>query len=102
ILDPSTRRFWEPAFDGSPLTLAGWTRRIGGRTTSTVGSIGLENVFSPLVPGSSMSSPVSTDRLRLLATMIDRGEVDLALVGRALLGEPEWANKVKAGDVDSL
>src|ERR1700691_3161898 len=39
----STRRFWEPEFPdtGSDLNLAGWTKKISGVPTITVGSVGL-------------------------------------------------------------
>jgi 2,4-dienoyl-CoA reductase-like NADH-dependent reductase (Old Yellow Enzyme family) len=35
----STRKFWEPAFAGSPLNLAGWSKKITGKTSIMVGSI---------------------------------------------------------------
>lgn len=43
IFDCSARRFWLPEFDGSELTLAGWTRELGGVPTMAVGSVGLDN-----------------------------------------------------------
>ena len=41
----STRRYWEPAFEGSDLGLAGWVRRLSGRPTIAVGSVTLGNDF---------------------------------------------------------
>ena len=41
----STRRFWQPEFDGSPLNLAGWTKKLTGKPVITVGSVGLDNDF---------------------------------------------------------
>ena len=41
----STRRFWQPAFDGSDLTLAGWTKKLTGKPVIAVGSVGLDNDF---------------------------------------------------------
>ncbi len=35
----SMRRFWEPAFEGSTLTFAGWTKKLTGLPTIAVGSI---------------------------------------------------------------
>jgi 2,4-dienoyl-CoA reductase-like NADH-dependent reductase (Old Yellow Enzyme family) len=102
ILDPSTRRFWDPAFAGSDLTLAGWTKKISGKPTSAVGAIGLQNVFSPYAPGATYASSMDASRLKQLAAMIEREEFDLALVGRALLSNPDWANKVQAGAFDQL
>jgi 2,4-dienoyl-CoA reductase-like NADH-dependent reductase (Old Yellow Enzyme family) len=45
IFHCSTRRFWEPEFDGSELNLAGWTRQLTGKPTITVGSVGLDGEF---------------------------------------------------------
>ncbi len=42
IFHCSTRRFWEPEFEGSTLNLAGWTKKITGKPTITVGSVGLK------------------------------------------------------------
>ncbi|MDZ7882954.1 MAG: hypothetical protein U5N53_08580 [Mycobacterium sp.] len=51
ILHASTRRHWDPAFpelDGNDgkLGLAGWTRKLTGVPTITVGSVGLDSVFT--------------------------------------------------------
>ena len=35
----SQRRFWEPAFEGSDLNLAGWAKKVTGKPTITVGSV---------------------------------------------------------------
>lgn len=95
IFDASTRRFWLPEFDGSPLNLAGWAKKLTGKAAMTVGSIGLESPF--LGSGSSAVSAVTADNLGLLAQMIDRGDFDLAGVGRALIANPDWANLVQQG-----
>jgi 2,4-dienoyl-CoA reductase-like NADH-dependent reductase (Old Yellow Enzyme family) len=42
IFHCSTRRFWEPEFEGSDLNLAGWTKRLTGKPTITVGSVSLD------------------------------------------------------------
>ena len=41
IFHASTRRFLLPEFAGSDLNLAGWTRKITGAPTITVGNVGL-------------------------------------------------------------
>ena len=43
IFHCSTRRFWEPEFEDSNLNLAGWTKKLTGKPTITVGSIGVSN-----------------------------------------------------------
>ena len=45
IFHCSTRRFWEPEFEGSDLNLAGWTKKITGLPTISVGSVGLNEEF---------------------------------------------------------
>ena len=41
----SQRRFWEPEFEGSDLNFAGWARKLTGKPTITVGSVGLSGEF---------------------------------------------------------
>src|SRR3546814_3725407 len=41
VMDASIRRFWQPAFEGSPLNLAGWAKRLTGKPSIAVGSLGL-------------------------------------------------------------
>lgn len=100
IFDASTRRFWEPEFEGSPLNLAGWAKKLTGKAAMTVGSIGLDGEF--LTGGRAASNGTSTDRLGQLADMIARGDFDLAGVGRALIANPDWANLVRSGRFDAL
>lgn len=51
IFDCSTRRFWEPEFEGSRLNLAGWTRKLTGKPTISVGSVGLKGDFTNAFDG---------------------------------------------------
>ncbi len=94
----SQRRFWEPAFDGSDLNVAGWAKKITGKPTISVGSVGLSGEFTAAYSG-EVAQPASLDRL---VEMMERGEFDLIAVGRALLQDPEWAMKVRAGRMDEL
>ncbi|KPF91832.1 hypothetical protein IP81_07080 [Novosphingobium sp. AAP83] len=48
---------------------------------------------------SSRNEPASLERL---VTRMERGEFDLIAVGRALIVDPDWANKVQAGRLDEL
>ncbi|MFF9161562.1 NADH:flavin oxidoreductase [Streptomyces longwoodensis] len=94
----STRRYWLPEFDGSDLNLAGWTKKLTGRPTITVGSVGLDGDFIRGFAGEG--SPVKG--LDDLLDRLEREEFDLVAVGRALLQDPEWAAKVLAGRFDDL
>lgn len=98
----SQRRFWEPEFPdhdgGSDLNFAGWTKKLTGLPTITVGSVGLSGEFVAAFGGES-SKPASLDRL---IEMLDRGDFDLVAVGRALLQDPDWVAKVRDGREDEL
>jgi 2,4-dienoyl-CoA reductase-like NADH-dependent reductase (Old Yellow Enzyme family) len=94
----STRRFWEPEFEGSDLNLAGWTKKLTGKPTITVGSVGLSGEFVAGMAGES-SEPTSIDKL---LDRLDKDEFDMVAVGRALLVDPEWPNKIRDGRADEL
>ncbi len=94
----STRRFWEPEFEGSDLNAAGWTKKITGLPTITVGSVGLNEEFIAAYRGVP-AAPASLDRL---IEMYSRGDFDLVAVGRALIVNPNWPNLVREGKFDEL
>jgi 2,4-dienoyl-CoA reductase-like NADH-dependent reductase (Old Yellow Enzyme family) len=99
IFHCSTRRFWEPEFEGSDLNLAGWAKKLTGKPTITVGSVTLgADVMASF--GSPDSVPVTG--IDELLERLERGEFDLVAVGRALIANPEWAVKVKAGALGEL
>jgi len=90
----STRRFWLPEFDGSPLNLAGWTKKVTGLPVITVGSVGLEDSdFLGYLKGEG----ARTGDVDAVADRLREGEFDLVAVGRALLADPEWAVKLREG-----
>lgn len=99
IFHCSTRRFWEPEFKGSDLNLAGWTKKISGKPTITVGSVGLSVDFISTLVKQENSATKSLDDLM---ERLDKGEFDLVAVGRALLQDPLWAQKVKENRMDEL
>ncbi|PCJ51188.1 MAG: 12-oxophytodienoate reductase [Candidatus Hydrogenedentota bacterium] len=98
IFHCSTRRFNDPEFEGSNLNLAGWTKKITGKPSMTVGSVGLDSDFLKSYAGKEAHT---TD----ISALIDRMEADefeLVAVGRALLSDPAWANKVKEGREEEI
>ena len=94
----SQRRFWEPEFDGSDLNFAGWAKKLTGKPTITVGSVGLTGEFVAAYAGQA-SEPASLDEL---LKRLERGDFDLVAVGRALLQDPQWAVKVHQGRTGEL
>jgi 2,4-dienoyl-CoA reductase-like NADH-dependent reductase (Old Yellow Enzyme family) len=101
VFHASTRRFWEPEFEGSSLNLAGWTRKLTGRAAISVGSVGLEGAdFMEQLRGDSSGASVGS--LDELLRRMDADEFDLIAVGRALLSDPQWPAKVRQGRLDAL
>lgn len=97
IFHCSTRRFWQPEFEGSDLNLAGWTKKITGKPTITVGSVGLDSAFP-----SPVTEKNQEDNIDLLLERLDKAEFDLVAVGRALISDPAWAAKVQAGRIGEI
>ncbi len=98
IFHCSTRRFWEPEFEGSALNLAGWTRQITGKPTITVGSVGLNADFIPK-PGETTFREAEPASLDELLRRLEAQEFDLVAVGRALIANPDWVQRVTADDL---
>ncbi|TVV77130.1 12-oxophytodienoate reductase [Sphingomonas solaris] len=95
LIDASTIYFSAPAFDGSPLSLAGWARKLSGRPTVAVGGIGLsEGLFSSFRTGGAAVERNFHDA----AARIAAGEFDMIALGRALIADPEWPNRVRRGE----
>ncbi|WP_433743570.1 NADH:flavin oxidoreductase [Paenibacillus amylolyticus] len=99
IFHCSTRRFWEPEFEGSDLNFAGWTKKLTGKPTITVGSIGLDGDFTSLFTEGKGASNVGIEGL---VQRLQNDEFDLVAVGRALLVDPEWVKKIQEGRTDDL
>jgi 2,4-dienoyl-CoA reductase-like NADH-dependent reductase (Old Yellow Enzyme family) len=98
IFHCSQRRFWEPEFAGSDLNFAGWAKKLSGKATITVGSVGLNGDFFGAFAGES-SDPSSLDELM---RRMDRGDFDLVAVGRPLLADPNWVQKIRDGRTSEL
>ncbi|MER7540932.1 NADH:flavin oxidoreductase [Streptomyces sp. NPDC097704] len=98
VFHASTRRHWIPEFEGSELNLAGWTKKLTGRPTITVGSVGLDGDFIHAFAGEGAPVQGIDD----LLDRLERDEFDMVAVGRALLQDPQWAAKVLTGRTDEL
>ncbi|AVH58034.1 12-oxophytodienoate reductase [Streptomyces dengpaensis] len=94
----STRRYWLPEFDGSDLNLAGWTKKLTGKPSITVGSVGLDGDFIKAFAGEGAAAA----NIDNLLDRLESDEFDLVAVGRALLQDPQWAAKVLAGRFEDL
>lgn len=97
IFHCSQRRFWETEFD-SDLNIAGWTKKLSGKPVVTVGSVGLDGDLI----GSLSGKPSHHVGIEKVVAMVERGEVDLVAVGRALLADAAWPVKIREGRAKDL
>lgn len=113
LFDCSTRRFWEPAFAGSDLSLAGWVRKLSGKATMMVGSLGIAkevlekdamDALRKVAAGGASTTADAVPEIGGDLFMLDdavrrleAGECDLLGVGRMLITNPDLANRVRSG-----
>jgi len=95
----SQRRFWEPEFEGSELNLAGWTKKLTGKPTITVGSVTLNEDF---MTSFGTTNTAGTDGLDNLLERLEREEFDLVAIGRSLIVNPSWPAIVRRGALNEL
>lgn len=94
----STRRYWLPEFEGATLNLAGWTKKITGKPTVTVGSVGLDNEFTKTFMGEK-SGATGIERL---LEMMAADEFDIVAIGRMYLCDPALAVKIREDRYDDI
>jgi 2,4-dienoyl-CoA reductase-like NADH-dependent reductase (Old Yellow Enzyme family) len=100
VFHPSTRRHYVPAFPDydRELSLAGWTKKVTGLPVIAVGSVGLETQFRSEQRG-KVIRPAPVDRL---VEQFEAGEFDVVAIGRALLADPAWVNRLRVGQLDGF
>jgi len=76
-----------------------WTKKLTGRPTITVGAVGLDAEFISFFTEGKGAENVNIDGL---IERLEREEFDLVAVGRALLVDPAWAEKIRYGCVEVL
>lgn len=94
-LHPSTRDFAAPAFEGSTKTLAGITKRATDATVIAVGRVTTSQTFGDSNPLESTNPAPAID-------LIEKGDADIIAVGRSLIANPDWCEKVRTGKWNEL
>jgi 2,4-dienoyl-CoA reductase-like NADH-dependent reductase (Old Yellow Enzyme family) len=113
LLHASTRRFWLAEWPGDDRGLAGWTRALSGIPTITVGSVGLNKDVMQSFEEKEEAEQVASQAMLEIARRFAAGEFDLVSVGRSLISDPDWVNKIREqryadirpfrkADIDSL
>jgi 2,4-dienoyl-CoA reductase-like NADH-dependent reductase (Old Yellow Enzyme family) len=99
IFHCSQRRYWEPEFEGSSLNLAGWTKKLTGKPTVTVGSVTLDMEFTKSFRSADTAGVAGIDEL---LERLEKEEFDLVAVGRSLIVNPDWPAMVQRGAIGEL
>lgn len=93
VFDASVRYFDKPAYAGSDLNLAGWAKKVTGKFSMAVGGVGInKGMFD------GNKGVAAVDNVDRVVQRLTAGEFDLVAVGRAVLGDAEWARKAIAGE----
>lgn len=95
LFQPATSRFWTPEWPDSPLSLAGWTKKLIDAAVVAVGGAGLNTDYIESYSGVEASP--RPHRLSEMAAGLAQNEFDLIAIGRALLADPAWVNKIRDG-----
>jgi 2,4-dienoyl-CoA reductase-like NADH-dependent reductase (Old Yellow Enzyme family) len=93
VVSVSQLRWDEAEFEGSPLSLAGWVKKTLGVPTIVAGGVGMSGDFIQTFTGVA-GTPEPVDEL---ARRLEAGEYDLVSVGRAMLADADWANRIRDG-----
>lgn len=87
-----------PEFEGSPLNLAGLTKKLGDKPFITVGSVSLDtDMFATF-----RSQGAAITNIDKLIEIIARDEVDLVAVELALLVDRAWLSTVRDKRIQEL
>ncbi|MES2032779.1 MAG: 12-oxophytodienoate reductase [Pseudomonadota bacterium] len=93
IISVSQLRWDQPEFAGSPLSLAGWVKKLLGVPVIVAGGVGMSADFIAAFTGAT-GTPEPLDPV---AARLEAGEFDMVAVGRGLLADADWARKVREG-----
>lgn len=94
VLDASSRRFHQPAFEYSDRSLAGWAKTLTGAHTMAVGSFGLGASLREAHAGATTST---ADHRLELERRLGEEEFDLIAIGRLHLADPNLARILRDG-----
>jgi 2,4-dienoyl-CoA reductase-like NADH-dependent reductase (Old Yellow Enzyme family) len=101
VFHASARYFWVPEWPDSDLGLAGWTKSMTDAPVIGVGSVGLDTDVMDNFFGKEAKS-TGEGGLQELLRRFNNHEFDLISVGRSLISDAEWVNKVRDGRLSQI
>lgn len=88
IIHASSKDIFKAEFQGSDLSLAGWSKKLFELPVIGVGGIGLSNDHKK--------------QIKQLERYIQKESVDLLCVGRALISDADFVKKIKTNELDQV
>jgi 2,4-dienoyl-CoA reductase-like NADH-dependent reductase (Old Yellow Enzyme family) len=101
VFHASARYFWVAKWPDSDMGIAGWTKSMTDAPVIAVGSVGLDTDVMDNFFGKEAKSTGEAG-LQELSRRFNNREFDLISVGRSLIGDPEWVNKVRGGQLSEI
>jgi 2,4-dienoyl-CoA reductase-like NADH-dependent reductase (Old Yellow Enzyme family) len=101
VFHASARYFWVPEWPDSDWGIAGWAKSMTDAPVIAVGSVGLDTDVMDNFFGKEAKS-TGEEGLRELLRRFNNREFDLISVGRSLIGDPHWVNKVREGRLSEI
>jgi 2,4-dienoyl-CoA reductase-like NADH-dependent reductase (Old Yellow Enzyme family) len=98
----SARYFENAEWPGDPRSISGWVKSMTDAAVITVGSVGLNvDLFQSIYSQRREEQTIHSSLAELLPRF-RRGEFDLVAVGRSLIGDPDFVDKVRDGRLDDI
>lgn len=97
LFNVSTRYLYQPEWEGSPLPLAGWVKAMTTKPVISVGSIGLNIDLMRTGYTDIKETQPLVESLTDAVERFGRSEFDMLAVGRSIIGDANFVNKVRAG-----
>lgn len=94
IFEASARDFRETVYEGSPLNISTWTKKFTDKPVQMVGGVGVRRERHE----SALTPPQVVDNIDEVMERYAAGEFDLLGVGRALLNDSNWLQRVLNGE----
>ncbi|WP_321390680.1 hypothetical protein [Emcibacter sp.] len=94
IFEASARDFRDPVYEGSPLNISAWTRKLVDRPVVMVGGTGVRRERHE----SALKPPQVVDNVDEIMERFAAGEFDFLAIGRALLNDPNWLQRARTGE----
>eukprot|EP01086_Lenisia_limosa_P006264 TRINITY_DN24971_c0_g1_i1.p1 TRINITY_DN24971_c0_g1~~TRINITY_DN24971_c0_g1_i1.p1 ORF type:complete len:376 (-),score=111.32 TRINITY_DN24971_c0_g1_i1:52-1179(-) len=92
----SQRRIWQTEFD-SELNLAGWLKKLFNKPAMSVGNVGLNPEGDFVSSFTGAATTVNDKGLKVADEMITRGDFDMLAVGRIIIANYDYPEKIKNG-----